>query len=85
MLQDCKKKVRKEPTPMLKFIDDVFIAWTGSNAELPNSRFMGIRRLCTYIKNCDKHAAKFIEHFSRRRYSEAKFDCENVRQNNVQK
>ena len=47
---------------------------------LPKSQFMRIRRICSYIKNYDKHATQFIKHFCGRSYSEAKLKaiCENV-------
>ena len=156
LLRNYKKRFRKEPTLWLKFIDEVFILWSRSEAEfnhfikfyndytsskgykskikfitsrpseaaiflgtkievqcnrtlctdllckstaslqylqrnsyhpahvttsLPKSQLMRIRRICSYIKNYDKHATQFIKHFCRRGYSEAKLKaiCKIVR------
>ena len=41
------------------------------STSLPKSQFMRIKRICSYLKNYDKHAAQFTEHFCRRGYSES--------------
>ena len=48
---------------------------------------MIIKWMCSYIKNYDKHAAQFIQHFCRRGYSEAKLKTifENVRKMSQEK
>ena len=45
---------------------------TQVTTSLPESQFMIIRWICSYIKSHDKHATDFIKHFCRRGYSEAK-------------
>ena len=51
LLQGYKKKITKEPTLWLRFIDDAFIVWTGSEAECNHFISFAMTMLAVKVTN----------------------------------
>ena len=51
LMQDYKKKITKEPTLWLRFIDDAFIVWTGSEAECNHFISFAMTMLAVKVTN----------------------------------